>query len=438
MNKKNIYIEILIKGLPFIAVALILFILNKWKYNFWIQDIGAIATIVFGITSGVLALVGLVAIFVSLNSQHKIQKSRELYWEVINLSNKISDPLDISAQMTNLLWQYTKITAFDKEDFIKLIIRGSQKTVMLVLVIWASFMPFLNILPLDRNIIWIGFMGGTFALLFFHSIIGRLENLIDIGKLKNPKDILNIKTNKDFQPFIFLANNIQLETIRKENILPIRFKLTAPILGFKMSIKAVKYITESSAHDALNNKTDMKEIFIPKPKSNNKNLNNYFEVANVNLKITDFDTKLQDWVNKGSFWSTCSKEELRIIRLNDLDESNEMNNQSRYVMQNLTNGSQVLAAVVPSDTYAVRIYASISIDEETAKNEEKPAEEINIIWEIPIDYVEEKVDARIVRVVVRCNGIKNGKNYWTHDKITADFEYIDKKNKEKGYGWILD
>ncbi|MBR8644252.1 hypothetical protein KEH51_05210 [[Brevibacterium] frigoritolerans] len=41
-----------------------------------------------GFTGGVIALVGLIAIFVSLNSQHNLQKCRELYWNMASMSIK--------------------------------------------------------------------------------------------------------------------------------------------------------------------------------------------------------------------------------------------------------------------------------------------------------------------------------------------------------------
>ncbi|PFU24520.1 hypothetical protein [Bacillus cereus] len=52
-------------------------------FKFTELQIGSLATIIFGISAGILSLMGLVAIFVSMNSQHKIQKVREIYWDML-------------------------------------------------------------------------------------------------------------------------------------------------------------------------------------------------------------------------------------------------------------------------------------------------------------------------------------------------------------------
>lgn len=62
--------------------------LNINKQDWLVQHSSDMIAIVFGLTGSIMALVGLIAIFVSLNTQHNLQKCRELYWEMVSMSYK--------------------------------------------------------------------------------------------------------------------------------------------------------------------------------------------------------------------------------------------------------------------------------------------------------------------------------------------------------------
>ena len=83
---------------------------------------GIILTILFGLSSGILALVGLVSIFISINNQHKIQKARELIWEIMVLPSEKNNTNHIGKKLFNKLWMYKDLTS-DKHDFNKIIIK---------------------------------------------------------------------------------------------------------------------------------------------------------------------------------------------------------------------------------------------------------------------------------------------------------------------------
>lgn len=79
-----------------IGVAIIIFGLAIWLLTYWLMDTKMlrgktlergddILSIVFNVSSSTLTLVGLVTIFVSINGQHRIQRCREILWELMEL-----------------------------------------------------------------------------------------------------------------------------------------------------------------------------------------------------------------------------------------------------------------------------------------------------------------------------------------------------------------
>ena len=94
---------------------------------------GALITILFGFTSGVIALVGLIAIFVSLNSQQNLQKCRELYWNMSSMS--IRDDFTDFYETFSL---YKSIfEEGPKEKFTKQIITTARLSILAVICVWG-------------------------------------------------------------------------------------------------------------------------------------------------------------------------------------------------------------------------------------------------------------------------------------------------------------
>lgn len=44
--------------------------------------------LLLAINSGILSVVGLITIFISMNSQHSVQRSREILWDIFTLPYK--------------------------------------------------------------------------------------------------------------------------------------------------------------------------------------------------------------------------------------------------------------------------------------------------------------------------------------------------------------
>ncbi|MCL6454717.1 MAG: hypothetical protein K6T78_14015 [Alicyclobacillus sp.] len=80
-------------GLSVVAIAAC--VVGFWSLTYWFLHVGVldrkgvsgsdVISVVFDISSSTLTLVGLVTIFVSINSQHRIQRCREILWELMEL-----------------------------------------------------------------------------------------------------------------------------------------------------------------------------------------------------------------------------------------------------------------------------------------------------------------------------------------------------------------
>ncbi|MBT2716597.1 hypothetical protein [Bacillus sp. ISL-57] len=425
-----------------IILVLLSFIINIWDikiegneiikyFSISKSDIGDIVTIIFGISGGVLALIGLIAIFISINSQHKIQKCRELYWEIIKLSFEKSNPITLSNEMTNLLWQYSKISANDDEDFINKIIKGSQKTIIYVLIVWTSFIPFaiVNYLVMGALIIVIGYVGGVMVLIFFHNILGRLNNLTDIGMLKETKEILDIKTNNDFQSLLLLVDNIKLKRMQlvREN-LKIALDLNVPIQGFKTTLTGIQYITWGSAHKTLEKQIKLKCEDVNQLKTSSRTIRmdmfGNTGMLDIKLGIDDFNEEISKWIHNGMFWAKDSDSEVFLdIHLID-DKWGRYNEEEQPGYEIITTEdksgieSESVQAIVPPDTYAIRLSTYITLTE--SKDDRQY---LDILWEFPIDLY---VEPRIVAVSVGANGRVLSQNYWDYSQIKEDIENIEK------------
>lgn len=84
------------------------------------NSLGDILTIIFGLTAAVLTLVGLMSIFISLNTQHSIQRCREILWDLSSYpygdipfspSNKIQS---VGKELFQKVYIYEQALSLDK------------------------------------------------------------------------------------------------------------------------------------------------------------------------------------------------------------------------------------------------------------------------------------------------------------------------------------
>ncbi|OXS74232.1 hypothetical protein [Domibacillus enclensis] len=162
--------------------------------------------ILLGVTGGVISLIGLIAIFVSLNSQHKIQKCREIYWECIDIMQEKKPVLEMSDILNKKFRKYANIYESAK-DFDKSIVFGSKTGIIIVLIVWACLIGIRTDLAPENKIMLNIFLIPIFVvILIFHRILGSLNDLSIIGKLNSTPNLLTINRDDDFRNILLAAN----------------------------------------------------------------------------------------------------------------------------------------------------------------------------------------------------------------------------------------
>lgn len=158
-------------------------------------------TIIFGLSSGILSLVGLTAIFISINSQHSIQKGRELLWNIISL------PLDIedyskeqnAKTLCQYYWLYKDIIR-DNSGFTRKIVLLSQSAILIVCGFWIIGI-FLYSYFLDRlqmTYILMATVASIIILLSYGWILGKLRFASKISNLPEYDSLLDADVRHDF------------------------------------------------------------------------------------------------------------------------------------------------------------------------------------------------------------------------------------------------
>lgn len=173
---------------------------------------GDLLTIIFGLTSGVLTLVGLTAIFVSINSQHNIQKGRELIWGIMSLPLEIKDYTDPqnANRLCKYYWLYKDIIN-TSGDFTKRIILLSQFAIGGVCILWMTILFF------NFDIVYIIAIAFSIIILIgFIVVLGNLNNITQIASLPPYDNLLNADSNLEVNIHIpaLAASSATVEIIK--------------------------------------------------------------------------------------------------------------------------------------------------------------------------------------------------------------------------------
>lgn len=185
-------------------------------YYINIADYGVILSIIFGITGGVLSLMGLIAIFVSLNSQHKIDKCRELYWEMLELPDIIDNKFEQSRLLAKKIRSYGAVH-LDKDYFIHTITNVSRWVIVFVCFVWAFFVSLIEVDFFIKVSVLISTTFGIIILLVFHNVLGKLQDILKLGKLPSTEELLDPIKGKEINPISLLKGNSKLKQFNLSN-----------------------------------------------------------------------------------------------------------------------------------------------------------------------------------------------------------------------------
>lgn len=154
-------------------------------------DSTTFGTILFGVTGGLLTLVGLIAIFISINSQHKIEKAREVIWELEHL--RIDNEGFNHNTRKRIQWSWYHYKELVRVNIpILFIIIVSILTISVVGLGWGVYIWYLGIYNLSTLSGFFGLGAESILLLFITAlvILGRVSSL---GSLPEHNDLFGFR-----------------------------------------------------------------------------------------------------------------------------------------------------------------------------------------------------------------------------------------------------
>ncbi|MGC7870075.1 hypothetical protein ACPUYX_00935 [Desulfosporosinus sp. SYSU MS00001] len=208
--------------------------------------------LLLAINSGILSVVGLITIFISMNSQHSVQYSREILWGIFTLpyrKNLFLDKQAIGQEVFRKFILYEQIIK-DKNAFLIKIITFSQMVLTFSIIIWTTIV--LNLLIgnpslTDKIILLLGLsLALCFIFYFIIKILGDLKNVSKVGQLPTVEELLDAD---------FLANNLNVITLAAVSS---RLKVLDSniYLGFPIPFKNLRVkITLQQSREKENNDT---------------------------------------------------------------------------------------------------------------------------------------------------------------------------------------
>lgn len=158
---------------------------------------GGTIGMLLAITSGLLSLVGLISIFISMNSQHNVQRSREILWSIFTLPYQKGIFLEkgaIGQEVFRKFILYEQIIK-EKNAFLRNIIIFAQITLAFCAFIWTIIAY--NLLaytfsPVERSILFIAlFLADSLVLYFILRILGVLKSISKVGQLPTVDELLD-------------------------------------------------------------------------------------------------------------------------------------------------------------------------------------------------------------------------------------------------------
>ncbi|KUP08821.1 hypothetical protein Q75_01960 [Bacillus coahuilensis p1.1.43] len=183
-------------------------------------------TIVYGVGSSVLTLVGLITIFVSINSQHRIQRCREVLWELMELPYQCWD------ERGNFVYNFSieqgirqRLIIYQRTLKSGVVFNHLIVSFLFVCIVVISIMYIVTIRVLKDSyftsegsytFIYGVILLGVFLMLAFALLLLSLSRIRLIASLPNLADIMNANTQKSDIPSILLAAMCMRMLIRQD------------------------------------------------------------------------------------------------------------------------------------------------------------------------------------------------------------------------------
>jgi len=167
-----------------------------------------IINILISMSSAVLSLIGLISIFVSISTEHRVNRARELLWDLQmapTLYMENNEP-NQTTNLTKTLLYYNSIVSSSK-DFTHNVVRIAQVSIVIVAVIWLIAMVFmlLDAKNIERIYSFLCLLLIISVLAFVFYILGRLSDVAKLAQLPSGEELLNMNNNLSSLNRLWLA-----------------------------------------------------------------------------------------------------------------------------------------------------------------------------------------------------------------------------------------
>ncbi|HVJ49915.1 hypothetical protein [Desulfitobacterium sp.] len=158
---------------------------------------GGTLSILLSFTAGILSLVGLMSIFISMNSQHNVQRSREILWSLAALpyqKDVFLEKGEIGKAVFRKYILYEQILN-EKHDFSQIIIGFAQAALGFCILVWTTLIfdrLALNRSSLEKTYLASGLVITVlFVLYFIFKILRDLRSTSKVGRLPTVPEIID-------------------------------------------------------------------------------------------------------------------------------------------------------------------------------------------------------------------------------------------------------
>lgn len=261
-----------------------------------------VIAIIFGLIASVLTLVGLISIFVSLNSQYNIQKSRELYWGLLQetkketIKNKLSLYNDILGGNEKFTPKVIRLVLFTIATVIIL-------STILITALWAVFNTTEKIIIVSGAVV-------IYALLiWFGVILLKLKNIEIVSDLPSVKKMLDGHEDTKVKTSVLVSQTLIPEfKIRNDNF-SFKVWVTLPVNNVKV------YLSSLTVFSTINGKFDFDEFtweevpWTQRHLYNNKEI--IYEIGSNNFNVES--DKLSEVITNGVDHEAILIEEKNVV-----------------------------------------------------------------------------------------------------------------------------
>lgn len=212
------------------------------QYNFF-------ESFTFAITAAVITLVGLIAIYLSINVQHAIQRSRELYWEIIGWTYEEQDEKyfkEIRGKVRKNIELYKHTLAMNRLN--NLVVLIAIVSILSVLIIWWHYFIYISEMNVNETQLkyakWY-LIAATIILVMFSIVLYVITKPHLLGNLRKVEDMLDGNEKTELTTGSIAAYTVELLVIVEDCYLQI-----VPRFPFKISNVKIKSSVQICIPDA--------------------------------------------------------------------------------------------------------------------------------------------------------------------------------------------